>query len=270
MPRSYNWEIVTSLLAVDIGNTNITIGAFEGQELVATWRLATRETRTIDEHAWAIDGVLRSKDVEPSSFDSVVICSVVPPLTDKYVSALSSLIDVSPLVIGPGVRTGIRIHYDRTQDVGADRIVDAVAAHHLYGGPIVVVDIGTATVFDAITADADYIGGAISPGLEIAADAMFRNTSQLRRVELIAPDQVIGRSTVASMQSGFVFGFAELIKGMLARFKNELNPDAPDDVTVVATGGLANLMADHVETFDYVNPELTLIGLRIVHEMNNS
>ena len=149
-------------------------------------------------------------------------------------------------------------------------LTGAVAAHHLYGGPIVVVDIGTATVFDAITADADYIGGAISPGLEIAADAMFRNTSQLRRVELIAPDQVIGRSTVASMQSGFVFGFAELIKGMLARFKNELNPDAPDDVTVVATGGLANLMADHVETFDYVNPELTLIGLRIVHEMNNS
>ena len=261
---------MTSLLTVDIGNTNITIGAFTDQELTATWRLATRETRAIDEHAWALEGVLQSKGVEPSSFDAVVICSVVPPLTEDYVNALSSLTDVTPLVIGPGVRTGIRIHYDRTQDVGADRIVDAVAAHQLYGGPIVVVDIGTATVFDAITAEGDYIGGAISPGMEIAADAMFRNTSQLRRVELIAPDRVIGRSTVASMQSGFVYGFAELIEGMLARFKVELNPDAPEDVSVVATGGLANLMAEHTESFDHVNPELTLVGLRLVHEMNNS
>ena len=261
---------MTTLLTVDIGNTNITIGAFTDQELTATWRLATRETRTTDEHAWALKGVLQSKGVEPSSFDAVAICSVVPPLTEDYVDALASLTDALPLVIGPGVRTGIRIHYDRTQDVGADRIVDAVAAHQLYGGPIVVVDIGTATVFDAITADGDYIGGAISPGMEIAANAMFRNTSQLRRVELIAPDRVIGRSTVASMQSGFVYGFAELIEGMLARFKMELNPDAPEDVKVVATGGLANLMAEHTESFDHVNPELTLLGLRLVHEMNNA
>lgn len=260
---------MTSLLAVDIGNTNITIGSFDDQDLTATWRLATRETRTIDEHAWALQGVLRSKNVEPNSFDAVVICSVVPPLTEAYVEALSALTDVEPLVIGPGVRTGIRIHYDRTQDVGADRIVDAVAAHQLYGGPIVVVDIGTATVFDAITSEGDYIGGAIAPGMEIAADAMFRNTSQLRRVELVAPDRVIGRSTVASMQSGFVYGFAELIEGMLVRFKAELHPESPDDVTVVATGGLANLMAQHTESFNHVNPELTLVGLRMVHEMNN-
>jgi type III pantothenate kinase len=193
---------------------------------------------------------------------------VVPPLTEAYVAALSALTSLEPLVIGPGVRTGIRIHYDRTQDVGADRIVDAVAAHQLYGGPLVVVDIGTATVFDAVTADGDYIGGAISPGMEIAADAMFRNTSQLRRVEMVAPDRVIGRSTVASMQSGFIYGFAELIEGMLVRFKAELNPDAPDKVSVVATGGLANLMAQHTESFNHVNPELTLIGLRMVHEMN--
>ncbi|HCI86449.1 MAG TPA: type III pantothenate kinase [Dehalococcoidia bacterium] len=261
---------MTYLLAVDIGNTNITIGAFEGQELTATWRLATRETRTIDEHAWALQGVLRSKNVEPDSFDAVVICSVVPPLTEAYVAALAQVTTAEPLVIGPGVRTGIRIHYDRTQDVGADRIVDAVAAHQIYGGPLVVVDIGTATVFDAITADGDYIGGAISPGMEIASDAMFRNTSLLRRVEMVAPDRVIGRSTVASMQSGFVYGFAELIEGMLARFKVELNPDAPDEVTTVATGGLANLMAEHTESFNHVNPDLTLVGLQIVHEMNNA
>ena len=261
---------MTYLLAVDIGNTNITIGAFDDQELTATWRLATRETRTIDEHAWALQGVLRSKNVEPDSFDAVVICSVVPPLTEAYVAALAQLTTIEPLVIGPGVRTGIRIHYDRTQDVGADRIVDAVAAHQIYGGPLVVVDIGTATVFDAVTADGDYIGGAISPGMEIAADAMFRNTSLLRRVEMVAPDRVIGRSTVASMQSGFVYGFAELIEGMLARFKMELNPDAPDEVTVVATGGLANLMAEHTESFNHVNPDLTLVGLQIVHEMNNA
>ena len=261
---------MTYLLAVDIGNTNITIGAFEDQELTATWRLATRETRTIDEHAWALQGVLRSKNVDPDSFDAVVICSVVPPLTEAYVAALAQVTTAEPLVIGPGVRTGIRIHYDRTQDVGADRIVDAVAAHQIYGGPLVVVDIGTATVFDAVTADGDYIGGAISPGMEIAADAMFRNTSLLRRVEMVAPDRVIGRSTVASMQSGFVYGFAELIEGMLARFKVELNPDAPDEVTAVATGGLANLMAEHTESFNHVNPDLTLVGLQIVHEMNNA
>ena len=261
---------MTSLLAVDIGNTNITIGAFDDQDLTATWRLATRETRTVDEVAWALQGVLRSKDVEPDSFDAVVVCSVVPTLTEDYVEALSTLTKIDPLVIGPGVRTGIRIHYDRTQDVGADRIVDAVAAHQLYGGPVVVVDIGTATVFDAITADGAYIGGAISPGMKIAADAMFRNTSLLRRVDMVAPEKVIGTSTVAAMQSGFVYGFAELIEGMLARFKAELSPDAPDDVTVVATGGLADLMAEHVGSFDHVNAELTLIGLRLVHEMNNA
>ena len=199
---------MTSLLAVDIGNTNITIGAFEGQIITATWRLGTREARTVDEHVVALQGILKSKNVDPGSFDAVVLCSVVPPLTEDYVKALASLTKREPLVIGPGIRTGIRIHYDRTQDVGADRIVDAVAAHQIYGGPIVIVDIGTATVFDAITADGDYIGGAISPGLEIAADAMFRNTSQLRRVEMIAPDNVIGKSTVTSMQSGFIYGFA--------------------------------------------------------------
>jgi type III pantothenate kinase len=261
---------VTSLIAVDIGNSNITIGAFDDQELTATWRIATRETRTVDEHSWALRGVLRSKGVEPESFDSAVICSVVPPLTESYLQALKASTNISPLLIGPGVRTGIRIHYDRTQDVGADRIVDAVAAHRLYGGPLIVVDIGTATVFDAVTGNGDYIGGAIAPGIELAADAMFRGTSQLRRVEMTAPDRVIGRSTIASMQSGFIFGFAELIEGMIARFKTELNPDAPEDITVVATGGLADLMAAQTESFDHVNPELTLIGLRFIHEMNDS
>ena len=261
---------MTSLLAVDIGNTNITIGAFEGQIITATWRLGTREARTVDEHIVALQAILRSKNVEPESFDAVVLCSVVPPITEDYVKTLSSLTKKEPLVIGPGIRTGIRIHYDRTQDVGADRIVDAVAAHQIYGGPIIIVDIGTATVFDAITADGDYIGGAISPGLEIAADAMFRNTSQLRRVEMIAPDHVIGKSTVASMQSGFIYGFAALIEGMVTRFKSELNPNNPNEVGVVATGGLAKLMGKHTNCFDHINPELTLTGLRIVYEMNNN
>ena len=200
----------------------------------------------------------------------MVLCSVVPTITEDYVKALASLTKREPLVIGPGIRTGIRIHYDRTQDVGADRIVDAVAAHQIYGGPIIIVDIGTATVFDAITADGDYIGGAISPGLEIAADAMFRNTSQLRRVEMIAPDNVIGKSTVTSMQSGFIYGFAALIEGMVTRFKSELNPGKPDEVRVVATGGLAKLMGEQTDCLDHINPELTLTGLRMVYEMNNN
>jgi type III pantothenate kinase len=257
-----------SLLAVDVGNSNVTMGAFDGERLVATWRFATDARRTADEHLLLIEGMLRSRDVDPDAVTAAVMCSVVPPLTRAVESALSSLLDNGPMVIGPGTRTGIKISYDRPQDVGADRIVDAAAAYTLYGGPCVVVDIGTATVFDAITADGEYLGGAIAPGMVLAAEALYQGTAQLRRVELSRPDDVIGRNTFDSMRSGLVFGYVCLVEGMVARFRAELSPENPGACSVVGTGGLASIVAAETDVMTVVNEDLTLVGLRMLYELN--
>jgi type III pantothenate kinase len=252
------------LLAIDIGNTNITLGAFDGERLTATFRLTTDTGRMPDEYALAVVQLLPLKGVSASSIDAVVICSVVPPLTPSFLELCRSYFNVTPLEVGAGTRTGIRIKYDSPRDVGADRIVDAAAALSLYGGPAVVVDIGTATVFDAVTADGDYLGGAIAPGIQIAADSLFHTTAQLRRVELAPPPAAIGRNTVHALQSGLVFGYAELVKGMVARFDRELGGGSK----VIATGGHARIISAEVDIFDAVDPDLTLIGLRLIHSMN--
>lgn len=257
-----------TLFAVDIGNTNLTFGVFEDEHLRATARISTDPDRTADELSLVIDGLLRARDVEPSQLNSVAMCSVVPSMTRTVHEAIADLTGIDALVVGPGVKTGIRVSYDRTQDVGTDRVVDAVAVITLYGKPAIVVDIGTATVFDAINADGEYIGGAIAPGMRLAAEALYSNTSQLRRVELAPPETVIGRSTVAAMQSGLVFGYVELIEGMIHRFAEELSPESPEECKVVATGGLAEVIAPLTEAFDAHDPDLTLKGLRIVNEMN--
>ncbi len=256
------------LFAVDIGNTNITFGVFEDEHLRATARVSTDPSRTSDEVSLMIAGLLQARGIEPRVLDSVTMCSVVPSMTKTVEDSIRDLTEIDPLVVGPGVKTGIRVSYDRTQDVGTDRVVDAVAALTLYGKPAIVVDIGTATVFDAINEDGEYIGGAIAPGMRLAAEALYSNTSMLRRVDLTAPEAAIGRSTVASMQSGLVFGYVELIEGMIRRISEELSPDAPGDCTVVATGGLAEAIAPHTDAFDTYDPDLTLHGLRIVSEMN--
>ena len=253
------------LLALDIGNTNITVGVFDGERLVASWRVATDAQRQPDEYALQLKSLLPMKGVEVADVDAVVLCSVVPPLTGVFQEASRLLFDAEPLVVGTGTRTGVRIEYDNPRDVGADRVADAAAAYHLYGGPCIVVDLGTATVFDAISTDGTYLGGAISLGLSVAAEALFVSTSQLRRVELTAPATAIGKSTVHSMQSGLVLGYASLIEGMVRRFKEEM--DAPD-ATVVATGGLAPVIASVTDVFDTVNEELTLMGLQLIHAMN--
>ena len=252
------------LLAMDIGNTNITLGVFDGEQLKATWRIATDSSRMPDEYGLAISQLLSMRGVSSDQVDAAIICSVVPPLTPNFVLLCKSYFDVSPLVVGTGTRTGMRIQYDNPRDVGADRIVDAAAALKLYGGPAIVVDIGTATVFDAVTDNGEYIGGAIAPGLAIAADSLFHSTSMLRSVELKPPPAAIGKNTVNAMQSGLVLGFADLVKGMVARFDRELGGGA----RVIGTGGLAHLIAQEIDIFDAVNPDLTLIGLRLVHEMN--
>jgi type III pantothenate kinase len=256
------------LFTVDIGNTNITLGVFEDDHLRATGRLSTDPSRTRDEVSLLIAGLLNARGISPDELDAVSMCSVVPPQTQTVRDAIADITGIEALIVGPGVKTGIRVSYDRTQDVGTDRVVDAVAATTLYGKPSVVVDIGTATVFDAINEDGEYIGGAIAPGMRVAAEALYMRTAQLRRVELVAPPNVIGRSTVTSMQSGLVYGYVELIEGMLRRITEELHPDDPDACKIVATGGMAAVIDPLTQAFDVYDPDLTLQGLRIVHELN--
>ena len=251
------------MLALDIGNTNITLGVFDGEQLAATWRLSTDRSKMPDEYSVMLTQLLSLRGMRATDIDAAALCSVVPPLTPMFVELCRQYFNVEPLVVASGTRTGIRILYDNPRDVGADRIVDAAAAMKLYGGPVIVVDMGTATVFDAVTADGDYLGGAIAPGMTIAHDALFSNTSQLRRVELLAPETPIGKNTIHAIQSGIVLGYAELVRGMVARFDRELGGGAK----VVATGGMAHVIEKEAGVFDDVNPDLTLTGLRLIHEM---
>ncbi len=252
------------LLALDIGNTNITFGLFDGNRLAATWRLSTDRSKMPDEYGVILTQMLQLRGMSPEHVSAAAVCSVVPPLTPTFVELLRTYFGVEPLVVGSGTKTGVRILYDNPRDVGADRIVDAAAALHLYGGPAIVVDIGTATVFDAVTQSGDYLGGAIAPGMAIAADALFSSTSQLRRVELQAPQTAIGRNTIHAIQSGLVLGYTDLVCGMVSRFDTELGGNAK----VIATGGLAHIIASQTSVFHSLNPDLTLTGLRLIHEMN--
>ena len=252
------------LLTIDIGNTNITMGVFRDQELVATWRLATETHKLPDEYALLIRSLLPLKGVDPQDIDSIALCSVVPPLTQVFDDLCSIYFGVTPLVVGTGTRTGVRILYENPRDVGADRVVDAAAAFTLYGGPVIVVDFGTATVFDAVSREGDYLGGAIASGINLTAEALFERTSQLRRVELIAPKTAIGRNTAASIQSGILFGHVGMVEAMVQRFKAELG----EDTKVVATGGMAPLIQKETTIFDAVNPDLTLIGLSLIYNLN--
>ena len=254
------------LLTVDIGNTNITMGVFDDDALAAKWRIATDASRLADEYALMVNQLLPYRGLSPTEVSAVALCSVVPPLTPTFVELCKANFGVEPLVVGAGTRTGIRILYDNPRDVGADRIADAAAALHLYGGPAIVVDMGTATVFDAISEKGEYLGGAIAPGLSVASDALFHSTSMLRRVDLAMPPQAIGKNTVHAIQSGLVLGSAEMVRGMVARFDKELGGGSK----VIGTGGLAALVERVASIFDVVNEDLTLAGLKLIHEMNES
>jgi type III pantothenate kinase len=255
----------TMLLALDIGNTNVTIGVFDGERIAATWRLATDVHRQPDEYALQLKNLLPMKGVAIDAIDGVVLCSVVPPLTVVFEDACSFLFDIQPLVVGTGTRTGVRVRYDNPRDVGADRVADAAAAYHLYGGPCIIVDFGTATVFDAISADGEYLGGAIAPGLRVSAESLYAATSQLRRVELTAPPAAIGKNTAHSIQSGLIFGYTGMIEHMVNLYRQEMN--APN-ATVVATGGLATTIAEQTGIFTHINLDLTLQGLRLIFDLN--
>jgi type III pantothenate kinase len=253
-----------TLFCVDIGNTNVVMGLYEGEELVTHWRIATAHQKMADEYGVLILDLFERADQDPADLDGVIIASVVPPLNTIFQKLSRRYLHHTPLVVDVETHTRVRILLDNPQEVGADRVVNAVAAYHRYGGPICVVDFGTATTFDAISADGDYVGGAIAPGIGIAAEALFQRTSKLPRTDLIRPPAAIGKNTVHAMQSGLLFGYVGLVEGLVARFRAELGPG----MTVVATGGLGSLIAAETDVIDAVDPWLTLEGLRLIWGMN--
>jgi type III pantothenate kinase len=253
------------LLTIDIGNTNITFGVYDdSQRLQYHWRIKTDHDRMADEYGIIMLGLMRHEGLNFKQIEGVAIASVVPPLTHVFEEMIERFVKQQPLVIGVGVKTGVQIRYDSPRDVGADRIVDAAAAYKLYGGPACIVDFGTATTFDAISDKGEYLGGAIAPGIGIAAEALFSRTSKLPRIDLVRPPKAIGTNTVHAMQSGLIFGYVGLVEGMVARFRAELS----QNMRVIGTGGLAETIAAETTVIEVVNPWLTLEGLRLVWEMN--
>lgn len=252
------------LLTIDIGNTNISFGLYKEDQLQAAWRLGTAHKRMPDEYGLQFVGMLGHRGYSLEQIEGTVLASVVPPLTSTVQQAVERYLGQQPLVLDAGVKTGVHIKYEDPKAVGADRVADAAAVQAFYSTPACVVDFGTATTFDAISAEGDYLGGAIAPGIGIASEALFQRTAKLTRVDLVPPPEAIGRNTVNAMQSGLIYGYVGLVEGMVERFRQELGPAT----TVIATGGLARLMSDQTDVIDHVDPWLTLAGLRVIWELN--
>lgn len=252
------------LLVVDIGNTNIVLGVYRDQKLAASWRVSTDAEKMADEYAVLIRDLFSQAGFSPSQIKGCALSCVVPPLLRTFLEVASKLFDLEPLVVGPGVRTGVRVLTDNPREVGADRITNAVAAAKLYGLPALVIDFGTATTFDAVSKDGDYLGGAIAPGIGIAAESLWRRAAQLPRIDLSFPPTAVGKNTVHAMQSGVLWGYVALVEGMVERISRELGGKP----VVIATGGLASLIAGKAKVIDRVDLNLTIEGLRLIWEMN--
>ncbi|HEX2879522.1 MAG TPA: type III pantothenate kinase [Polyangiaceae bacterium] len=252
------------LLAIDLGNTNITLGLFEGERLLNTFRVETVHARTADEYAIVLRQMFLFSEVDLKKITAAVMASVVPPLTDVLADATRQAFGCVPLIIGPGTKTGISVRYENPYEVGADRVVNAAAAFDKVKGGAIVVDFGTATTFDCISPKGEYLGGVIAPGIRVSLEALLGRAAKLRPVEIAAPPSVLGRNSAHSMQSGIIHGYASLVDGLVAKLKAELGfPCA-----VLATGGLAPLIAQHTQSIESVDPELTLVGLRLIYQRN--
>jgi type III pantothenate kinase len=251
------------LLTIDVGNTNIVVGLHDGRRWLGSWRAATDPSRVADEYAVLFEGFFRHARATLEDVSAVVLSSVVPALSTTFDELSRRYCRAEPIVVGPDIKTGVRNLYDNPREVGADRIANAVATFKLYGGPAIVIDFGTATTFDALSANGEYLGGAIAPGLTVAADALFRSAARLFRVELRRPVQAIGKTTGTSVQSGIIFGYVGLVDGLIARFREEMGP-----AKVIATGGLAEVIASQSSLVDVIDPMLTLEGLRLIYELN--
>jgi type III pantothenate kinase len=252
------------LLTIDLGNTNLTIGLYQGETLVHHWRLATEQTRMPDEYGLQLLGLLTNAGRTIADLTGICLASVVPQLTGRIVQACREYLKQEPLVVDTGVKTGIRIRYEDPKAVGADRVADAVAVMHLYGGPACIIDFGTATTFNALSKEGDYLGGAITAGINLAAEALFTHAAKLPQIDLQRPPSVIGRNTTHAMQSGLIFGYVAMVEGMVERFRKELGPQ----MKIIATGGLAGLVAEETSVIQIHVPWLTLDGLRIIWELN--
>jgi type III pantothenate kinase len=252
------------LLTIDLGNTNLTIGLYEGETLAHHWRLATDPTRMPDEYGLQLLGLLTNASRTPADLTGVSLSSVVPPLTGRMTQACREFLKQEALVVDTSVKTGIRNLYEDPKAVGADRVCDAAAVMQFYGGPACIIDFGTATTFNALTREGDYLGGAITAGINLAAEALFAHGAKLQPIDLQKPPSVIGRNTAHAMQSGLLFGYVSMVDGMVARFRAELGPE----MKVIATGGLAGLVAKETPVIQIHAPWLTLDGLRIIWELN--
>src|SRR5262252_698893 len=250
------------LLVIEVGNTNTKVGVFEGERLRVSWRLTTRREQTADEYGMFIETLLRSRAIEPRQIEGVAISNVVPPIQQALEWMSEHYFNTSPFTVEPGVTPALPLAVDNPREVGADRVTICVAASALYGPPLIVVDLGTTTRFDCVSASGEFIGGAIAPGIAISTEALVARAARLFRVELVRPKEAIGRNTVTNIQSGVVYGYAGLVDGLVERMKAEM----AGRPTVVATGGLAPLIADVARSIEYVNPDLKLHGLRLIHQ----
>lgn len=256
------------IMVLDAGNTNIVIGVYDKDELIADWRLSTDSKRTADEYGIQIIQLFLGSKLDPSDVEGVIISSVVPNIMYSVEHMIKKYFEVDPLIVGPGTKTGINIKYDNPKEVGADRIVNAVAAYEKYKRSLIIIDFGTATTFCAVNQDGDYLGGAICPGIKISSEALFEKAAKLPRVELIKPEYVICKSTVKSMQAGIIYGYTGQVEYIVKKMKCEMIGSGQPEPMVIATGGLAKLIGESSDVIDFIDPYLTLEGLKIIYCKN--
>jgi type III pantothenate kinase len=256
------------ILVLDVGNTNIVLGVYENKELIADWRLSTDFKRTADEYGIQVMQLFLQNKLDPTDVEGVIISSVVPNIMYSLEHMIVKYFEITPIVVGPGVKTGINVRYDNPKEVGADRIVNAVAAHELYKKSVIIIDFGTATTFCAVTAKGDYLGGTICPGIKISSEALFERAAKLPRIELIKPAAVIGKNTVSSMQAGIVYGYIGQVDYIVNKMIREMMQLGENEPYVIATGGLAKLISEESKFINIIDHTLTLKGLRIIYEKN--